>query len=272
MVKELQKNLILQFTLVFFLLLTTWWISIYLRGLTEGGENNIYTLSYPLLSILGAVFGIITARKWGGFHSKLGKAIYFLSLGLLSQFFGQLMYAYYIYFQGIEVPYPSVGDIGYFGSVLLYTGAVYYISQVVVIRVTMRTIMGAAQAFLIPFILLACSYTFFLQGYHFDFSDPLKILLDFGYPLGDALYVSLAILVFLLSRRVLGGVMKNPMQLLILALLIQYFSDFMFLYQSSRGTWYVAGINDFLYSVAYFVMTVSLVYIGSMFERIKNAH
>src|SRR3989338_3485535 len=256
MVKEIRDNALVQFSILLFIGLSIWWTTIYLRGLTEGVENNIYTLSYPLLSILGGIIGIISAKKWGGLKSVFGKSIYFFSFGLLAQFLGQLLYAYYIYIEGIEVPYPSLGDVGYFGSVIFYIFAVFMLGKVIAVRMNLQNIEGKLQAFLLPLIVLVASYLFFLQGYVFDWSQPIQVILDFGYPLGEALYVSLAIVVLLLSRNTLGGLMKNPIRFLIVALFVQYFCDFMFLYQSSRGTWYVGGANDFLYSVSYFLMTL----------------
>ena len=95
--------------------------------------------------------------------------------------------------------------------------------------------------------------------------------MDFGYPLGDAVYVSLAILALILSKKVLGGVMKKPILFLVFALMFQYICDFTFTYQVSKGTWYVGGINDFMYFISYFFMTIGLIYMGSIFNKIKEA-
>lgn len=118
--------------------------------------------------------------------------------------------------------------------------------------------------------MLGVSYLFFLQGYEFDWSNKLKIFLDFGYPFGQAIYVSIAMLAFFFSRNFLGGVMKRPLWILMFALIFQYCADFMFLYQSNTDTWYVGGINDYLYFVSYFLMTLALIYIGSTFYKIKT--
>lgn len=271
MVQEIRSNILVQFSVILFTILSIWWITIYARGLTEGVENNIYTLAYPLLSLLGGIIGIISAKKWGGFRSALGRGIYLFAFGLLAQFLGQFLYAYYIYVQGIEVPYPSLGDVGYFGSVILYTLAIFFFGKVIGARISLRTIGGKLQAFFFPAAILFASYTAFLVGYEFDWSQPIKIFLDFGYPLGQALYVSLALVAFLLSRGVLGGIMKKPIQLLIVALVVQYFCDFMFLYQANAGTWYVGGPNDFLYAASYFLMTLALTYILATFKRIQES-
>lgn len=261
----------MQFGLFIFVPLSVWWVMIYARGLHEGLENNMYTLIYPLLSLLGGAIGHIVAQKWGGFKSIFGRAISFFSFGLFAQFFGQAMYAYYIYIQNIEVPYPSLGDVGYFGSVIFYILAVLALGKVIAIHTNLKSVSGKLWAFLIPLVGLIISYLFFLKGYVFDFSQPIKLVLDFGYPLGEALYISIAVLILILSRNVLGGMMRNPLRLLIFALVVQYISDFMFLYQANAGTWYVAGINDFLYSVSYMLLTLSLTYIGFMFDKITES-
>jgi len=124
---------------------------------------------------------------------------------------------------------------------------------------------------MIPVVILIGSYLFFLKGYEFDWLNPVKIFLDFGYPLGQAIYVSIAILTLLLSRNLLGGVMKKPIFYLIFALIFQYLSDFFFLYQSNIGVWYVGNINDYLYFVSYSIMTMAIIYMGSTFTRIQQS-
>ena len=52
--------------------------------------------------------------------------------------------------------------------------------------------------------------------------------------------------------------------------MIQYSSDFLFLYQSNNNTYVAGGIDDFLYMMAYFLMAFSLVYLGSVFYKIKS--
>ena len=115
------------------------------------------------------------------------------------------------------------------------------------------------------------SYSFFLRDYQFDWSNKLKVFLDFGYPFGQAIYVSIAIMALILCKNVLGGIMKKPLTFMLLALVVQYFCDFMFLYQANAGTWYVGGVNDYMYFVSYFLMTISLIYIGGMFDHIKES-
>jgi len=264
------RSLFVKIILVIFVVLSAWWFSIYYRGLKEGIENNYFTLIYPFVSLFGGIAGLVYSKKWGGLKSMLGRAITFFSLGLLFQFLGQAAYAYYIYIQGVQVPYPSIGDIGYFGSVLLYIIGSIHLANVSGLKYSLRSIRGKIFVFLLPLFMLIFSYMFFLKGYQFDPVSKLKIFLDFGYPFGQAIYVSVAILALVLCKSVLGGVMKKPLTFMLIALVFQYFSDFMFLYQANAGTWYVGGVNDYMYLVSYFLMTVSLVYVGGMFNHINE--
>lgn len=250
--------------------LALWWLSIFVRGLQDSPENHAFTLMYGWLSLVGFLFGMSISKKWGGYKSVLGRSLFYFSLGLFAQFFGQMVYAYFIYVQHIEVPYPSLGDVGYFGSILCYIYAVVLLGKVVGSKKSLRIRGKFLETILIPLVLLIASYLMFLRGYVFDWDYPLVVLLDFGYPLGQAVYVSLALSVFYLSRNVLGGRLKYPVLFLIVALVVQYLCDYTFLYQASHGTWYVAGPNDFMYFTSYLLMTLGLLQIGVAFHDIRN--
>ncbi|MFO0702307.1 MAG: hypothetical protein U0514_00265 [Candidatus Andersenbacteria bacterium] len=189
---------------------------------------------------------------------------------MLAQVFGQLSYAVGINVYHFTIPYPSVGDIGYFGSVFFYIYGVVLLARATGIRFSLKKYRGQLQVILIPALLLTLSYIVFLRGYVFDWSHPLRILLDFGYPLGEATYVSIALLALLLSRNILGGTLRSPLVLLLVALIAQYLSDYVFLYQAYHGTWLSGGINDYMYLISYFLMTIGLIQIGVTARRLTQ--
>jgi hypothetical protein len=256
-----------------FIAFTLWWL--YLRGFELDASRNgrqIWGATYQVLAWYGAIVGLLIARKWGGHKSKLGRITLAFSVGLFLQVFGQCYSSYYVHFYHVESPpYPAIGDIGFFGSVLAYIYAVLLLAKVSGVGVTLKRVYNKLFAFLIPCIVLASSYFFFLKGYEFEGVNPVQIFLDFGYPFGQAFYVSIAILSLVMSRNVLGGMMRKPILFLIFALLFQYFSDVMFLYQAIHQTWYVGNINDYLYAASYFIMLISLIKLGGTFEKIKNS-
>lgn len=261
----------LQVIFIIFGILTLWWVSIFTRGLTEGMENDVFTLIYCILALLGGSAGWTFAHKWGGFKSTLGRSIIMFTLGLLAQFIGQIMYNYYIYVLGIEVPYPSIGDVIFFSSILFYIYGAWLLAKVSGLKLSIQSAHGKLQAFIIPIIIVIISYLVFLQGYEPDWSNKIVIFLDFGFPIGQAIFVSIAILALLISKNILGGMMRKPIILLILALIVQYIADFSFSYQVSREAWYVGGTNDFLYALAYFLMATSLFSIGNMFYKVQES-
>jgi hypothetical protein len=254
-------------------ILVIWWISLRPFNPTSATEHarNIWGGIYQVMAYLGGVSGLFIARKWGGRRSILGRSILAFSLGLLCQGFGQSVYTFYLFSLNIAAPYPSLGDLGYFGTIPFYIYGAVLLSRVIGVKISLKLYSQKLQALLIPIIMLLLSYFLFLREYIFDFSAPIKTFLDFGYPTGQAIYVSLAILALTLSRKVLGGIMRLPIFFLLSALILQYLSDYIFLYQFNAGNWYVGGINDFMYLISYFLMTASLIQLGVAFEKIKNS-
>lgn len=255
---------------IVFALLTLFWIYLQIVIPTDTEIHTFFGAIYGLVALLGAVFGLKVSLKWGFMSSVLGRAIAMFSLGLLAQEFGQVTLSYFHYVYHLEGLYPSLGDVGFFGSIPLYIYGVLLLAQASGVKIKFTSFVSKLQALIIPLLMLGVGYYLFLQEYEFDWSKPLTIFLDFGYPLGQAIYVSLAILTYLLSRGVLGGVMKNKILLILFALVIQFLSDYTFLYQTSRGTWNVGEINDYMYLVAYFILSLALIQLDSVYKTLKQ--
>jgi hypothetical protein len=212
----------------------------------------------------------MAARKWGGFKTVLGKALMFFSFGLLAQEAGQLIYQYYIYGAKIDIPYPSWGDVAYFGSVLFYIAATYQLAKAAGVKFSLKLKRYKLIAPIIPLVLLSLSYYVFLRGHDYDTSNPLTVLLDFGYPMGQAIYISLGITAYLLSRKLLGGLMRSAIVLVILALVVQYVADFSFIYQSNRGTYVAGKWVDLVYLLAYFVMSLAMIKFWDVYKTLRS--
>lgn len=255
---------------IIFLLFTAWWISLQYTNRALDSSFDYFASTYCLMAIWGACWGITFAKKWGGWKSAMGKSILFFSFGLLAQAFGQICYSYYVMVLHIDIPYPSIGDIGYFGSIPFYIVGISLLAQASGIALSLKSLQNKMQAVGIPVLMLVVSYIIFLRNYSFDWSQPLTIFLDFGYPLGQSIYIAIALLTYLLSRKMLGGVMKKRVFLIMIALFIQFCADFIFLYQANNGEWLAAGINDLIYFIGYFVMTLGLVQLNVVFEELKK--
>jgi len=255
---------------VIFLGYVAWWASFQHVVGNQGLAVQWFGGTYGIMALIGSLIGFVTAHKWGGFKTVLGKALTFFSLGLLAQEAGQLIYTYYIYGAKIQIPYPSWGDVAYFGSVLLYICAALLLAKASGVKFSLKSSTYRVIAVLVPLVLLALSYWVFLHGHQYDTSKPLTVFLDFGYPMGQAIYLAIAITAYLLSVKLLGGIMKRGILMIILALLIQYIADFTFVYQSSRGTYLSGKIDDLIYLVSYYALTMALIRFYSTYYGLKQ--
>lgn len=226
--------------------------------------------SYQVVAIWGAIWGLFASAFWGGRKSVVGRLIIAFSLGLGLQSLGQSVYSFFIFTTG-EAPYPSAGDIGFFGSIPLYIYGSFLLSRVSGVSVSLRSFSRQILAVMVPIALLLASFFLFLYGHEYDPSSPVTVLLDFGYPLGQAFYLAQVLLIFFLSRKYLGGIMRWPVLTILIALSAQYLADFTFLYQISRDLYIPEGINDVMYLVAYFLMAVALIRLKLTFKNLSVA-
>ncbi len=251
-----------------FLVFSIWWIILHLFD-ASATQILIWADLYHVTALFGAIAGLVISKKWGGFKSMLGRAIFMFSIGLLCESFAQSAGSYLAWKLG-TVPYPSLSDVGAFGALIFYAVAVILLAKASGVHVSLRSYKGKLLAVIIPLLFLGASFAIFLRSYQFDWSQPLTTFLDIGYPLGEAFYVSMAILAYLLSRKVLGGVMKVPTLFFIAALISEYIADFLFLYDSHAGTYVVGAFNDLLFVVSYSLMAISLIQLGVVFKWIKE--
>lgn len=265
---SITKEKVLFLTTSLFIALTVWWIIIFLMGVTDDAINHIFGFIYGGFSVWGGVWGLIVARKWGGFGSLMGKAVYFLSFGLLAQAFGQYSFWYYNYVLKIAVPYPGIPDIGYFGTIPFYIYAAYLLFKTSGAKFSLNTVRSKIQAILIPLIMVGISYFLIMNQYELDLGDPLGTFLNFGYPLGQAVYISIAILTYLLSRKMLGGVMRFPILLVVLSFGTQFLADYIFIY--FHDLYFPASFMDYFYLIAYFFMTLSLIYLKVVADQLRK--
>src|SRR5438105_2602672 len=112
-----------------FLAYVIWWASFQSVVTDQGVSVQRFGATYGVVALLGAVFGFLAARKWGGFKTIMGRSLMLFSLSLLFQEAGQIIYTYYIYGAKIQIPYPSWGDLAYFGSVLIYIYATVLLAK-----------------------------------------------------------------------------------------------------------------------------------------------
>lgn len=257
-----RSSRLLFIVILMFIFFIFWWIALQFSIARNHNSRLIFAASYFVIAFYGGIFGMNASFNWGGLKTLLGKAIFMLSLGLFMQVFGQLAYAYYNRFLNIRVPYPSLGDIGYFGTIPFYTYGVFLLAKSSGIQVNLRSFKKKIIALMIPIIMLGIGYLLFLRNYTFDFNNPVRVFLDFGYPLGEAIYISIAIITFIFSRTVLDGLMRSKALLVLIALVVQFAADYIFLF--TAATYYPGNFVELIYLTAYFLMTLALLSLKSI--------
>ena len=266
MLKSIKSEIKITLFSTFFSFFIIWWLWINLLSSDNHEMRDFFTYTYGLVALFGGILGLIYAKNWDYFKSLMGRIILAFSLGLLFQGLGQITYTYYSVFLGIEIPYPSIGDIFYFGTIPLYIYGVVLVGKITKNR-SLSSPINMIIAITIPSIMILVSYFVLLSNYGYTEMD-LTVLLDFGYPIGQALFISFAILSFLFSIKSLGGVMKKSMLLLLISLFIQYEADFTYSMQVNNESWVAAGINDFSYLLAYTLMSLSLISFNSVITKL----
>ena len=253
-----------QVLILYFVFLLVWWAWLNVSGNTNTEISYWYGAAYPVIALAGGIGGLLLSRKWGGWKSIMGRGIIFLALGLLGQAFGQFTWTFYNLVLQVEVPYPSIADIGYLSIIPFYSLAMVNFARASGVHLSLRSYMSKLQAVIVPVVMLIFSYVLFLRDYEFDFSSPVRILLDFGYPMGEAIIISTAILTLWLSRSYLGGLMKPKIRYIIFAFFVLYITDYAFLYQASRDTYVNGGIVDLLYTASFLIMSIGLIVVSTL--------
>ncbi len=236
-----------------------WWAFLDRDAAETPISNYFYTLIEGIIPIWGGIYGLFLAKKWGFFTSVIGRAISFLSAGLISWGVGQIIFAgYYNLFMHVEVPYPSLADAAFVISWPLWGAGMIYLSRATGVKYGLKNFAGKSSLVIFPLIVIALSYfllvTVARDGVISSSGDFIKVFFDLAYPIGDVVILTLATLIYGLSFKYFGGKYKIAIYILLAGFVINYFADFMFSYKTTLGTFVVGGSADFLFTAAMFAL------------------
>ncbi len=239
------------------------YLNLFVDRASQSSAGAITQVPLALIPIVGSFIGMTVARSWGGMKSKLGRAITFYSLGLLAWGCGVVGWLIYIYVLGVtEVPYPSPADFVYmFAQIMWYAGSLT-VAGVIGAQYGMRSGIAWVKVLLASIVAVALSYFLLITvaregtlGAH-EFS--LKTFFDFYYPIATALSLTLVLVVYLLSRKYLGGIYKRSLLVLFAGFIFQFFGDFLYTYSNTRGNYFNGQWSDMLFTTAMLILTWGL--------------
>lgn len=259
MVNVILKSKLTLLLLLMLSIIIFWYVRIEALGIRETTETYLFGFSYALIALIGGLNGLWISRVWGGWRSIMGKGIIFLSLALLGLWAGQTIWSIYN-FQGQVIPYPSYADIGYFSIIPLSMLSVLCFAKASGAKFSLKEVRGKIITIVVPLTVILIYYFILIKDLQPD-SSLLKTFLDYGYPIGEALAISLTFVCFELSRHVLGGKMKSRMMYLMVALIFHFITECVFLFTQANGTYHNAGIVDLMYAISFTVLSLSLIYL-----------
>jgi hypothetical protein len=254
-------NIFQKVSAAFFIGVTILWVVLALTGHKSGNANYWYSFLFGLIPLVGGLTGMVKSQIWGGLKSALGKAIFYVSLGLFLWGLGETIWSYYNFIRHVPAPYPSLADIGFAPSIFFWIlGTAYLAKATGALFALRKTHWAKAFAVLVPIVLLIPSYYLQVKLARGGVLIPqgetmLKVILDIAYPFGDFLALTFASTVFALSYRYYGGLYRWAVSSLLAGLATMYIADLVFSYTTTEGTYYNGDWGDLLLSLGLFLMT-----------------
>jgi len=236
-----------------------YWVGLQIKGSTDLTINLFYSFSLNTLSFIGGVLGVFVSFRWGGFRSILGRGLLLISLGLISWgALGGYVWSYYNFILHQEVPYPSLSDVGFIGAVPLWATGMFFLAKATGVKYGLKNKAGKAYLFFLPILSLATSYyllvTVARHGSITDGGSTLKVFFDFAYPIGDVIIITIALLILGLTLKLLGGLYRRPIHILLIGFVAMFFADMAFSYSTTVETYYNGNYADLLFTTALFLI------------------
>jgi len=249
--------------LYFFIFLFIFWIFIHLFGLKDGFYNYSFSFLFGLIPFFSGIIAMSRYKVWGGFKSAVGKAVFFIGLGIFLWGCGEIIWSYYNFFLNVPAPYPSLADLGFAPSIFFYGLGTFYLSKATGAKFGLRNKYAKIFVTITPLLVLSLSYYLLVIVARGGVLIPegetsLKILLDIMYPLGDFVALTLAIIISGLSFKYLGGKYFMDIYAILLGLGVMFIADTIFSYTTTVGTFYNANFGDLILALGTFLLSFGI--------------
>lgn len=257
MLKTIVRNKFTYWILFLYAIALGWWI---LLQFTHHASSFYFYGYYSSIALSGGIYAVrLSIKRWGGLKSVIGRGIIGLGAGLLGQGFGLLVWTYYNLGIKVDLPYPSLADVGYFALIPAYAFAALMFAKAAGAQFSLRERRGKLQVLVVPIVAFLVAYGLFLRKVGIDTANPVKAFLDIGYPMGEIIPVSIALLTLTLSHHLLGGTMRNRIRYLVFAFFFQFLTEYTFLYIVGAGLFTDGGISDLMYLTSYTIMSLGII-------------
>lgn len=245
---------------VFLVLIVILWLGLFFTHTTSGFYNYLYSFLFGLIPLIGGLYSMFRTKTWGGLKSAVGKAVFFIGLGVFCWGVGETIWSFYNFFLGIPAPYPSLADIGFAPSIFFYGLGTVYLAQATGARFALKS--GVAKLFAIAASVAIAIFSYYILvmvargGVLVPEGETLlKAILDVAYPLGDFVGLTLGVVISGLSFKYLGGRYALDIVAIWLGLAFMFVGDTLFSYTTTVGTYYNANVGDLILTLGTFLLT-----------------
>ena len=247
--------------LVLFILTLALILFLYIANLRGTNINYLHTVLLTLIPGIGGGVGLYRMQQWGGYKSIVGKSLFFSSIGMLFWASGSLFWIFYNFILRVDAPYPSLADLGY-GQVYFWWGiGIVMLANATSVKFDVNQSKEKIYFLCAPIVMAIVTFNFiFLQahGGTLLYDNPLKVLVDVMYPLGDVVILTLVVLVSGSTFNYLGLRLRLPIVIFLLGLMFNYVADLYFSYTTTIGSYYVGSMTDLFFTIAIFTMSLGL--------------
>jgi hypothetical protein len=256
--------------------MVAWWTSLKLRGIQDSKESYIFGLFEGLVPFLSGIYGLSVVKKWSGSKSTIGRALFFMSVGVAFWGLGVLIYTYYNVFLRIPIPDYSLADVAFLPNITLMVTGVIFLARVTGALTQLRTTKGKIKALL---IFVGTIIVYFYIGYvypsagifNYSLGEFYIFILNTIYLLSDVVILTTGTLMFGLSARSLGGNFRIPVSVILLSFVLVFIADTFYMYQVNSGTYFVGAFSDILYVFAYFLLSFGILLFDPKFLLSNNS-
>jgi hypothetical protein len=253
---------------LFYIFVFVWWAYFFVTGkANDNGEitlgGALYQFALGLIPLIGGFLGLFKAKLWGGTKSYVGRALLAISIGAICWGLGQMFWSlYYNILTHVDIPYPSLADVGYSLSFPFLAVGLISLSKATGARFSLKKPVGKILALCITTVVLIAAYYLLIvvaRGNVIDFTEGgLKLFFDIAYPLGDLVILLLSVLVYGLSFKYLGGRYRLPILSILFGLFVLFCGDFSFSYTTTVGSYYNGSWVDMILPTAWMFIVLGV--------------
>jgi hypothetical protein len=245
----MSKKLKVIYILALTLLLFVWWAWMAIADIKFKMVNYYWQIALAVVVILFGLLDMLVAKEWSWLKSKFGQGIFSIALGLVTWGIGQGIFAYYVIQDPSQQSPPNhLLDVFFVSSIPLWAWGMLRLSKATGARYGLRRPWAKVGLVVLALVMLAVSYYFLVdvaRGGIEAFQEPFwQAFFDLVYPAGDVINLTLAIAIFGLSWKYLGGMFKRPIMLVLFSFLVIYIGDFLFSFYTGKDEYYAGHWVD----------------------------